>query len=115
MVPWEWPARLVRLLASLLPPCPVRAVLDLPCPSCGTTRAIILLLEGRCGDAFLMNPLVIGGGVLFLGYLIAGWAVYVRTGQFPEPRWTPGRLSILRWAIGVAVVVNWAWLYARGV
>lgn len=115
MALWEIPARLARLVASLLPPCPVHVALDVPCPSCGTTRALILLMEGRPVEAFLMNPLIIGGGVLFLGYLLAGWVLYARTGRFPEPRWTPARLSLLRWSVGAAVIVNWAWLVARGV
>lgn len=106
---------LARFVANLLPPCPINRVLGVPCPSCGTTRAVLLLLEGRILDAVLMNPLVVGGGFLFLGYLGYGWIRYARTGAFPEPEWTPRRRSALRWTVGLAVVANWAWLAWHGV
>ncbi len=115
MAIYEAMVRLAHFLATLLPPCPLHEYLGLPCPSCGTTRGVLLLLEGRVGDAFLMNPLVLGGGSVFGAYLVFGWIRYFRTGHFPEPRWTPARRRWLRWSTASALVLNWAWLIWRGV
>ncbi|MGI9530955.1 DUF2752 domain-containing protein [Lutimonas sp.] len=42
--------------------CLFKHATDLPCPSCGSTRSIVTLLEGKYTESFLINP---------LGYLIA--------------------------------------------
>lgn len=107
--------RLARGLASLLPPCPVHTFLGIPCPSCGTTRAIIALVEGRWLDALLYNPLIIGGGGLFLGYIAIGLVIYARTGCFPEPHFSRRGLWFLRVALVGSVLVNWWWLIHHGV
>ena len=36
--------------------CPIKIVFGIPCPACGMTRAVELLLNGDCLGAFLMNP-----------------------------------------------------------
>jgi hypothetical protein len=42
--------------------CPIKHVSGLPCPSCGTTRSVVSLLNGNFAEAFHINP---------IGYLIA--------------------------------------------
>ncbi len=36
--------------------CIIKNVTGYPCPSCGTTRAVTLLLEGRITESILLNP-----------------------------------------------------------
>lgn len=36
--------------------CIIKNVTGYPCPSCGTTRAVTLLLEGRILESILLNP-----------------------------------------------------------
>lgn len=36
--------------------CIIKNVTGYPCPSCGTTRAVTLLLEGKIIESFLLNP-----------------------------------------------------------
>jgi hypothetical protein len=36
--------------------CLFKEVTGLPCPSCGTTRSLLLLAHGRFRDSFMMNP-----------------------------------------------------------
>jgi Protein of unknown function (DUF2752) len=36
--------------------CLFKEVTGLPCPSCGTTRSLLLLAHGRLRDSFMMNP-----------------------------------------------------------
>jgi hypothetical protein len=42
--------------------CPFKLVTGLPCPGCGTTRAVAALLDGRFSDSIGFNPL----GVTFV-------------------------------------------------
>jgi len=42
--------------------CLIKHATNIPCPSCGSTRSVISLAEGRFTDALQINP---------LGYLIA--------------------------------------------
>lgn len=39
--------------------CPSKLLWHIPCPACGTTRAIVLLLSGEPVEALLMNPNII--------------------------------------------------------
>ena len=47
--------------------CLFRTVTHLPCPSCGTTRALVLLASGDIRNSFLTNPL---GALLALGLVV---------------------------------------------
>ncbi len=38
--------------------CPIRALLGLPCPACGLTRATLLVVQGDLRGALAMHPLV---------------------------------------------------------
>ena len=54
--------------------CPLSALTGLPCPGCGSTRALLLVLTGRWGAAFSYNPNV------YLWLLLAayvGWRRYI--------------------------------------
>ena len=42
--------------------CIMKRLTGIPCPSCGSTRSIILLIKGNFAEAFKLNP---------LGYIIA--------------------------------------------
>lgn len=57
--------------ASLVPPCPLRALTGLYCPLCGATRMTYELLHGDPAAAFALNPLLLTGLPLIL--LGAGW------------------------------------------
>lgn len=55
--------------------CPFAAMTGLPCPGCGSTRALLFALTGRLGEAFRYNPCI------YLWILLAayvGWQRYVR-------------------------------------
>ena len=101
------------VLARFAPSCPWHRLTGLPCPGCGTTRALVALLEGRPGFALTMNPLATIGVVGFvLGGLAAPlWLALVGRVPMAPPGPRPA------WAIAAvaAVVLNWAWLVASGV
>jgi hypothetical protein len=101
-----------RLVAAL-PPCPVKVVVGIPCPSCGTARAALALARLDFVAALAWNPLAAFGWiVLIAGGLAAGvWALAGR--ELPEsPRELPW---IVRLAAVALLLVNWAYLYSRGV
>jgi hypothetical protein len=49
--------------------CPIKAVLGIPCPGCGLSTAISLLLSGNWAEAIKMHAFapIFLGGILFLG------------------------------------------------
>lgn len=55
--------------------CPLAAMTGMPCPGCGSTRALFLVLTGRFVEAFHYNPCI------YLWILLAvyvGWQRYIR-------------------------------------
>lgn len=99
--------------------CIVKKVANIPCPSCGSTRSLISILNGEFGKAILYNP---------LGYIIAfimivmpiwividwlnksnsfyrvykGFEIFVKKPQNAIP------LIIL-------VILNWVWNIIKGI
>ena len=107
-------ATLERAVGVSLELCLFRRTTSLPCPTCGGTRAVFLILEGRLGEAFLMNPLLVSL-VTIAGLWVAG--------SFLSRRWLPVGLprSIShgsgRWAWGslvLAFALNWVYLVLQG-
>ncbi len=98
-------------LVPLLPACPMRTATGVPCPTCGTTRAVVALLHGQPSTAVLINPLAALAGLGFVlgGVLAAIWALI----KAPLPV-LPQRLSpALRIAIVAVLLVNWVWVMAH--
>ncbi len=100
-------------IASTVPSCPVKAIVGLPCLTCGTTRAGAALSRLDLAGSFSINPLaalawvVLVGGGLVAGFL-ALWDVPIR-----EPEWN---LSWpVRWLLVVVFVANWAYLVRAGI
>lgn len=55
-------------------PCLIRNLYHIPCPSCGSTRAVMALLQGNFGEAFSWNPL---GFILLVGLIVLPlWLLY---------------------------------------
>ena len=45
------------LLISLRFGCPIRLITGIPCPACGTTRALLSFISGDINSAFSYHPL----------------------------------------------------------
>jgi hypothetical protein len=102
--------RLDRLPVSL---CYVKALSGLPCPTCGSTRALGRLFALDLAGALAMNPAAALGA---LG--LAAWAL-ADLSLLPRRRALGLELSApLGWVLRVAVVAlllaNWAYLLAAG-
>ena len=86
--------------------CSFRMLTGVPCPSCGSTRGVLLLLEGDPIGAFLMNPLV----MVTLSLLATIFTLRLLFRR--KVKWNPGRSE--RWVylgLGIAALLaNWWWV-----
>lgn len=48
--------------------CPFRILFGLPCPGCGLTRAVLLLLRGDPAGSFAMHPMALPACVLIISF-----------------------------------------------
>ena len=101
------------LFARLAPICVFHALTGVPCPACGSTRAVLALARGDVLAALAWNPLtalaILAGGaacVLAPLWLAARGPVPVLPRSLPLP---------VRVFVVLVVAANWAWLVARGV
>lgn len=99
-----------------LPQCTFHAVTGWPCPTCGTTRATLKLLQGDLAAAFALNPLYFMGLAALAAFNL--YAVIVLAGRLPRLRvgaLPPGTGQLLRWGALALLFANWAWLIYWGV
>lgn len=100
----EWPPVL----------CPFRVLTGVPCPTCGTTRAVFAWLHGHPLDAMRLNP-IIGVTPFVLGpYLV--YAATVALGGWPRLRvsLSPTAKRVGRAGAWVAILATWAFLIVDG-
>jgi hypothetical protein len=92
--------------------CPVKAATGLPCLTCGCTHAFHHFVRGEFAQAFLASPL----GLLLAAACAAHVAITAL--RLLGLEWSPAapRVSprLARWAVGVALAANWAFLALRG-
>jgi hypothetical protein len=94
----------VLAFALELPLCPSAALLGIPCPGCGLTRATFAALDGRIGDALHLHPLVFLLTPLYVGFLVATAWSFVR-GPAPIPQRPSAFGKIVGVVMGVALVL----------
>ncbi len=88
--------------------CMFRNVTGWPCPTCGTTRAALAVIDGRPFDAVAHNPLVTLGATACIV-----WLVFSHGRRRPQRR-VDRRWRAALWTIaGVLVVANWGYLIVR--
>lgn len=100
--------------------CPIKLLLDVPCPGCGSTRAVSLLLEGSIRESVIMNPLgcltvvaLVGGLLTSLRDIICQDWLLLRT-------WAKLNAFILKYRIpiitigAVLALLNWWWNICKG-
>ncbi len=93
--------------------CFFKNVTHLPCPSCGTTRAIILLLQGNIIGSIEMNPL----GLIIFCVMVA-IPFFVLYGMFKKENFMLNiyqKINILFSQKKIAIpfftliIINWVW------
>lgn len=95
-------------IAAHLRPCTFRHLTGIPCPTCGTTRTALALLDFDLASALAVNPLATIVGIVFImgGGLALVW-VLLRAPALRLPfRWSRAWTATV---VGV-VLINWAYL-----
>jgi hypothetical protein len=102
-----------------IPVCLIKTVTGIPCPSCGTTRAMVTLMQGRLTESVLQNPF---GVLLALGAVVFPFwiAVDILRGTSGFHRFytsMESHVATRGWipfAGAGIVLLNWVWNIAKG-
>ncbi|MDP1677836.1 MAG: DUF2752 domain-containing protein [Bacteroidota bacterium] len=99
--------------------CLVKHITGIPCPSCGTTTAMIELVHGNFFSSLIINPfglMMMAVLIIFPGWIIAD-LLRKRESFFRFYRWFETILQQRRWVSVPAVlvvVINWIWNISKG-
>jgi hypothetical protein len=98
--------------------CPIRRVTGIPCPSCGSTRAVRSLMDGDVIQALLINPF---GMLIFAVLLLApAWILYDLLRRKDTLYICYRRMEIqlgkpyIAIPLVLLVVANWIWNIIKG-
>lgn len=87
------------VLLNGLPLCPMAAVLGVPCPGCGLTRATLAALRGDVHAAWHFHPLVFAVSPIAVLFALNAVVEYVRGTPFTAPskpsRWLNAAAMVL--------------------
>jgi len=95
------------------PVCLFKAMTGVPCPACGSTRALGRLFALDLRGAFAMNPLTTAAALVLVPWAIADLVLLTR-GRALVADVAPRLGLVLRIAAVVAIALNWAWLVVSG-
>ena len=93
--------------------CIIKNVTDYPCPSCGTTRAVTLLLKGKFIESLVLNPIGIVVAIIMIIFPI--WIlidiIYKKETFYFWYKKAEGtiRKPWLASILIVLVLLNWIW------
>ena len=90
-----------------LPPCSVRVLFGIRCPTCGMTTAWACLVRGQVTDAFRAN---VGGAVLgMLAVVAVGWFLLCAwRGRWVG--WVPNNVVVASGAVVIALITIVDWI-----
>ena len=103
----------LRQFPTAFPPCLMRTVWRVPCPTCGGTRAVLAMSQGRPLDAMAINPLVTISTLALVAWAVGGLAATL------VPRWrltleaSPGEGRRLLLVMFAAILASWLWTATR--
>jgi hypothetical protein len=100
-------AALLALLLSPIKVCLVAALLHVPCPGCGLTRAAIALVCGDFAGAFTLHPLSFALVPLLAAVAAVHVVRYVRTGTALGASPLPRAAEIASGALVVLLIGVW--------
>lgn len=88
-----WPAIAAILIYGLITHlmfgrfCPMLILTNLPCPGCGMTRALFLVLRGKCAQAFRLQPLIYGWILLGAAFIVRRYLIRKKTAASEKKVW----------------------------
>lgn len=95
-------------------PCLFKVFTGHPCPTCGTTRLTLSLLNFNIIEAFFYNPLVFISGVLFFAWCLYGFYMAFSNKKIVVSL-TNRDWVILRIIIVLSIILNWIYLELSGI
>jgi hypothetical protein len=101
-------------LVEMLPACAFRGLTGLPCPTCGTSRALLALGRGDLAGALAVQPFVTALAALFALLLLWSAAHVAAPGCVPMAFPPPARQVVAVRAGAFALLVNWVYLLTIG-
>lgn len=98
--------------------CFIKQLTGVPCPSCGSTRSVISLLQGNLLDALYWNPI----GLIILSIIIIAplWVLfdYVFSKDSLLTSYLKAEQKIKNYKIAIPlialVIINWIWNIKKG-
>lgn len=99
--------------------CLIKHATGVPCPSCGSTRSILSILDGNIADALYWNP--IGIVLLFIMIIVPIWIFYDgltrKESMFNFYKKAEKALQQKKVAVPaiVLMLVNWIWNIYKGI
>jgi hypothetical protein len=103
---------LVRRIPRI--PCVFKTLSGYPCPTCGATRVVRSLFQFDIVSAFLWNPLLFLGGIVFVAWIVYGFYVLF-SGKKVQAVLTENEKRFVRWGIMILFFLNWIYLVKAGV
>lgn len=89
-----------------LPPCGFLLATGVPCPTCGMTTAVSLLMHARPVDSLLTQPLgALLGVLLFVASVLGAWSA--ATGRWVEVDWYRVSPVWMAFCLGAVIVLSW--------
>jgi hypothetical protein len=95
---------------DVLPSCPFRSFTGIPCPTCGTTRSLVLLAHGDIAGSLVLNPLFSLAIISALIFFFASLARLPFNRSSLTLTYTRREGSLLRTGITAFVLANWIYL-----
>jgi hypothetical protein len=107
-----------KLLITDIEVCPIKIITNIPCPSCGSTRAVLLFIKGDILSSILLNPI----GLILISIMVFCplWILYdviTRKESYYKFYKKTEQILRLKWIAIPAIILvllNWIWNIYKG-
>lgn len=98
--------------------CVIKHATNIPCPSCGSTRSIIALINGKFAEAFYLNPI---GYIVAIIMLIAPVWIFLDLVSLNDSLFNcyqkiEHQIKKAKYSVPLIliVIINWIWNIKKG-
>lgn len=99
-------------------PCIFKSTTGIACPSCGSTRSVLLLSQGNITDAVLLNPLgLIMAAIMLIAPFWLLYDVILRKDTLYDSYKKAENIIKIKWvaiALIILILINWLWNIQKG-